>query len=320
MRLLFLSPKFNNYHDLILNEMSAMNIEADFFYDKPQGLSYRTLSFISSSIKKYLNKLYLNNIIKTIQDKEYSHVLVIKGTILDEEFMIALREFFPDANFIMYQWDSTLAHNSFMRITNFFDNVFTFDMNDANDYKFEYLPLFFSGLYENLNKKIHPEFDLVFVGEFYPDSDRLALVKKIAQYMEEQKLNFYYSLRVEFYALLKFILFRQIKLRDIPYISIGRIPQDRVIDLYSNSFAVLDVEHIKQNGLTIRSMEVLGAGLKLITTNKNIVNEDFFSKKSIMVLDRENINIDITFFNKNQITPIDKKYSLKSWLSHILQF
>jgi hypothetical protein len=320
MRLLFISPKFNNYHALILNEMSAMTIEADFFYDKPQGLIYRTLSFISSSVKKYLNKLYLNGIIKTIKDKEYSHVLVIKGTILDEEFMITLREFFPDANFIMYQWDSTLTHNSFMRIANFFDNVFTFDMNDSNDYNFEYLPLFFSGLYENLTKKINPEFDLVFVGEFYPDSDRLTLVKKIAHYMEEQNLNFYYSLRVEFFALLKFILFRQLKLRDLPHISVGRISQDRVIDLYSNSSAVLDIEHLKQNGLTIRSMEVLGAGLKLITTNKNIIYEDFFSKKSIVVLDRENINLDITFFNNDQIAPIDKKYSLKSWLSHILQY
>ena len=80
------------------------------------------------------------------------------------------------------------------------------------------------------------------------------------------------------------------------------------------------IEHINQNGLTIRSMEVLGAGLKLITTNKNIINEDFFSEKSIMVIDRQNIKMDSTFFDHDQISPLDKKYTLKLWLSHILQF
>ena len=138
--------------------------------------------------------------------------------------------------------------------------------------------------------------------------------------MEEQDLKFYYSLRVEIFALFKFIFFRHLRIRDLMHISVGRIPQDEVIDLYQNTIAVLDIEHINQNGLTIRSMEVLGAGLKLITTNKNIINEDFFSEKSIMVIDRQNIKMDSTFFDHDQISPLDKKYTLKLWLSHILQF
>ena len=135
----------------------------------------------------------------------------------------------PNAKFIMYQWDSTLTHNSYLKIIDFFDTVFTFDMKDSNDYKLEYLPLFYSGHYENFKRKPDPKFDLVFVGEFYPDSDRLEIIKKVANYMEEQGLNFYYSLRVEIFALFKFLLFRHLRFKDLAFISIGRIPQDKIL-------------------------------------------------------------------------------------------
>ena len=320
MRLLFISPKFNAYEELISRELYSMDIKVDYFADKPQNLIYRIICFLSSSAKEYLDRAYLGKIIKFTKNYEYSHVLIIKGTILNEEFMVALRKIMPKAQFIMYQWDSTLTHNSYLKIIDFFDKVFTFDRKDSNLYKLEYLPLFYSGHYENLKKKQDSKFDLVFVGEFYPDSDRLEIIKKVANYMEELGLNFYYSLRVEIFALFKFLLFRHLRFKDLAYISIGRIPQEKVMELYANTIAVLDIEHIKQNGLTIRTMEVLGAGLKLITTNKNIIYEDFFSEKSIMVIDRQNIEMNTRFFDHDQTLPINKKYSSKLWLSHILQF
>ena len=40
--------------------------------------------------------------------------------------------------------------------------------------------------------------------------------------------------------------------------------------------AVLDIEHPKQVGLTMRTFEVLASGRKLITTNRSIINHEFY--------------------------------------------
>ncbi|MGE4514729.1 MAG: hypothetical protein AB7E26_13095, partial [Chryseobacterium sp.] len=51
-----------------------------------------------------------------------------------------------------------------------------------------------------------------------------------------------------------------------------------------------------QNGLTIRTFEVLASGKKLITTNSDITNYPFYSPENILVIDRENIQMNPEFF------------------------
>jgi hypothetical protein len=299
--------------------MAMLNIEAVHFSDKPLSFIYRLFGFLSPEIKKAFNRYYLDSIIRNAKIEKYDYVFVIKGTILDEEFMTSLRMVLPGARFVMYQWDSSRTHKAFVQITSFFNKVFTFDTMDAKDYQFEYLPLFYSRLYENMTKAGSPKYDLAFVGEYYPDSDRLDVVKKIDEIFKSYGLNFHYSLRVELLALFKFVFFRQLKLVDLPYISIGRISQNDVIKLYSNTIAVLDVEHIEQTGLTMRTIETLGAGVKLVTTNINIRNEDFFSENKIMVIDRVNPMISPSFFKGKEPERLDQQYSINSWLKQVLR-
>ena len=104
---------------------------------------------------------------------------------------------------------------------------------------------------------------------------------------------------------------------DLKYITVGRISQERIIEAYSNASAVLDIEHHKQNGLTMRTLEVLGAGLKLITTNKNIRKEDFYSESNVLIIDRGMPNIDKDFLLRRSNIPLSKKYSIESWIKCI---
>ena len=90
-----------------------------------------------------------------------------------------------------------------------------------------------------------------------------------------------------------------------------------------NSFAIFDIEHPLQRGLTIRSIEALGAGKKLITTNKSIVEEDFYNPKNIYILDRESLlEIPLSFFD-SPFQPIAEdiyyKYSISGWIDEIFQ-
>ena len=84
----------------------------------------------------------------------------------------------------------------------------------------------------------------------------------------------------------------------------------------------MDVENAGQHGLTMRSIEMVGLQKKLITTNRDIVNYDFYHPDNILILDRENPVADRNFFEKPYKVleeEIYRKYSLSSWLTEILQ-
>jgi hypothetical protein len=53
----------------------------------------------------------------------------------------------------------------------------------------------------------------------------------------------------------------------------------------------------------MRTFETLGAGKKLITTNKNILNEPFYNPEYISVINPKNLKINVDFI-KNE--PKDK--------------
>ena len=82
----------------------------------------------------------------------------------------------------------------------------------------------------------------------------------------------------------------------------------------------MDINHPLQYGLTSRCIEALGANRKLITTNENIKDYDFFNESNIRIIDRKNPIINADFFISDYIKPkkeIYEKYSLKNWLINI---
>ena len=53
-----------------------------------------------------------------------------------------------------------------------------------------------------------------------------------------------------------------------------KVPASEVMKIFKESRCVLDAPQAGQTGLTIRTIECLGAKRKLITTNKDIVKYD----------------------------------------------
>lgn len=72
----------------------------------------------------------------------------------------------------------------------------------------------------------------------------------------------------------------------------------------------------------MRTIEMIGLKKKLITTNKDIVNYDFYNENNILVVDRNNFKLDTDFINKpyqELDERIYKKYSLESWIKTLLE-
>lgn len=96
--------------------------------------------------------------------------------------------------------------------------------------------------------------------------------------------------------------------------------KSEIRDVFLNSKAVIDIQHPEQTGLTMRSIEMLGLNKKLITTNVDIRNYDFFNGNNIVVINRSNPSVPDDFIDANYIKPngnVVSKYSIQSWLSSI---
>lgn len=316
-RVLFIAPILYNYHNEIINTLKKFGAEVDFYAERSYSLFYE----VSKKVSKFQHNRninnYLENILFSVSDG-YDFIFIIRGEILTVEFLKKLREKNPNAKFIMYQWDTSVNNLNFLKLIPFFDKVLTFDRPDAIKYSIDYLPLFYIDIYKNLVLESQKKYDIVFFGGFH--SDRLNIVKKVDTEAKKYGLNFKHHLFISFVPLIKRLLTNKIKISDLKYIKINSVSNYEILNIFKNTKAVLDIEHIGQNGYTIRTFETLGSGLKLITTNVNILNEDFFDSENIYFLDRNNIKLEKDFFiSENKKIKDVELYSIDQWIKNVFK-
>jgi hypothetical protein len=100
------------------------------------------------------------------------------------------------------------------------------------------------------------------------------------------------------------------------------MPADLVAQKVAITSAVLDVEHPRQRGLTMRTIETLMAGKKLVTTNKYIYKCDLYHPSRIQVISRSNPQIPKAFMEQPFLSIPDQLrsyYSCKGWVSELIE-
>ena len=165
------------------------------------------------------------------------------------------------------------------------------------------------------------KYDISFIGTGH--ADRVKIVKEVMRQCQQAgKKTFDYIFiphPIVFWV-------NKIKNRDFKGVSahdvkFEMLPFEKLYSTYANSRCVVDVENPGQHGLTMRSIEIIGLRRKFITTNRDIVNYDFYNPNNILVLDRKNSIVDMSFFDKPyEMLPdeIYEKYSLRNWILEVL--
>lgn len=326
-RILFISPKFFNYENSILNEIRKLGGQAD-YYDERPGNDFFTKVCIRLGYKRILaNKInqYYNRILEEVSDV-YDFVLIINTESITKDILMKFRVKLSKSKFIIYMWDSVKNKKGQIEFVDLVDKFITFDQNDIklND-KIKYNPLFYIPEYENISKSAAKyKYDLLFIGTVH--SDRYNIVKKIKNQLSSNRnmyCYFYHPSKIVF--ILKKIFdknFRRIPIREVSFMPLRR---DQVISLVGQSRVILDVEHPLQSGLTMRTIESFGAKRKMITSNNNIKKYDFYSELNQKVFDRNTagIIVDDYFFDslfESRSESIYRSYSLRNWLAEIFTF
>lgn len=296
-KILFLSVSFFNYEKAIVRRLSELGAEVDFYDERPsnsnlsKGIIRLNKRFYHLKINKYYNR-----ILNEIQGKKYDFFLLIKGEAIPAFFLEKIKESNPEMEMIYYNFDPLKEYPHLISHLTYFDKKFTFEYNDSVKYNLNFRPLFYLEEYKNLSQVQSSQYDLVFIGSAHTDRYIVGeKVKAIADSLGLKSYFYYYAMgRLAFR--LKKIIDKNLKEFDISKVSFEKLNHKDIIDFYKKSKSVLDINKPFQNGLTIRTFEVLASGRKLITTNSDISNYPFYSPDNILIIDRENVQLDPEFF------------------------
>ena len=317
-RVLLICQKIYGYEHFIQREVLSVSDEVDLIYDRPYNLLYRMLGNLNRKLFTLYCDSYLAKVLKYSRKKNYTCIIIIRGSILTRAFMETLRDENKSAKLILYQWDSH-ANHQYKQLIEYFDECYTFDKADSKKYAIKYLPLFFIKPYNDIHFQhtVHEYFkyDVLILGTLH--DERYSDVQYLLKYLNDNGISYYCYLYIPYFRYIKKYLsgkrFHNVRHRTLK--------TEEIVELFRNSRAVVDLPQRDQIGYTMRTFEVLGSGKKLITTNTNIREEAFYCEDYIKVIDIYNIKISKDFINSTsgkKLLPSIEKYSLSAWTQKLL--
>ncbi|NWJ41649.1 MAG: hypothetical protein HXX12_11855 [Geothrix sp.] len=321
--ILVISPRFFGYELRIVEHLRSRGARVDYLNERlGDSAVVKVMLRLATALMKRFSRRYFRRSIERLAGKSYDDVLIISPESCDSEVVQWLRGAFPGARFILYMWDS--FENKFPRgvepYLQLFDKCLTFDERDAATYAIEFRPLFFCD--EGPVEGGQPDFAFSFVGTIH--SDRYRILRTMVACADAAKLPYfiYPYLPTRLHYWLFRVIKREFKGRRLSDFMFRGMPYQDVLEVLRSSFAIVDVEHPGQQGLTMRTLEVLGAGKKLITTNVNIKKYSFYNSNEIFILDRLNPEVPTTFFREPRGMPskeFNGAYGLTGWANSIFQ-
>lgn len=323
IKILFLCPLFFNYHKKIIKALEMLGAEVDYFDERPSNtvFSKALLRINPNFVKLQINKYYEDITLK-IKDKQYDYIFICQAEATPISFLKNVKEMNPKAKMVLMLWDSVANKEKILEKLDYFDEVFSFDKKDCDTFGLTFRPLFFDEEYEKIAKEdAAMVYDLFFVGTVH--SDRYQILKNVKEQFEKHRQKVFYFLyipsKLMYYQ--RKLLSNELQGSNIDEFSFVGMPSEQLTAKLKQSKTVVDIQHPKQTGLTMRTIEMLGANKKMITTNADIKNYDFYHPNNICVVDRKNVVVPPEFI-KEHYEPVDEKvkerYSIRYFVLDVL--
>ena len=322
-RILLTAPRFFGYDQEILRELERRGAKVDFFADRPfdAPLMHAAARFSRKAVLAHTERHY-RQILSGFEQASYDYVFVLNGQTLPPGLLADLRSQHPDAVFLFYIWDAIANRPNAKDLLPVFDRTYSFEPEAALGHAMRFRPLFFAprfGTPRGAAETGAEKYDISFIGTAH--TDRYRVVKKVDAALPGHVRRFWYLYLQARWVLAAYRLtnpaFRGARARDFEFATLG--PDDGA-RIFWESRAVLDIEHPAQTGLTIRTFETMGAGKKLVSTNRNLARYAFFDPARFALIDRENPAIPPGFLDapaQPMEESIRNRYSVAGWIDEI---
>jgi len=314
---LLICPSFFSYDSEIKNAIERNGYTVRLYDERPfrgvvgKSLVRLGLSILTNSaIKKYYKEIYDST------DEHYDLLFIINPECITPDIVSYFKK--KCEKVIVYMWDSFENKINSVKLIPCADVFFTFDPHDAHNYNIKFKPLFYVPDYICDPIDGSESYEVSFVGTAH--SSRFKLVNDIAQ--GHSCFTFFYCPGKIVFFMKKFF-FKELsgmKQNDVSFVPLNR---KDVINILKSSKAIIDIAHPKQQGLTMRTIESIACQRKLITTNKNAQNYDFFSKSNVLIVDTDiNNQVISEFLNLDHVAlpaEIYTKYFIDNWVRDIIE-
>lgn len=321
-KVLFIAPKFFGYEIQIVQAMQKLGATVFFHGDKPSENRWAkvVLRLFPKLVWFFADRIYIDWLDKQ-QLGSCDVVFIVKGEAVSPNYLRVLHQRYPTAKFIFYMWDSIANVKYTLSKLVFFDSVSSFDPLDCQAYpQIRYRPLFFIDQYQQ-KLELTDKSGLFFFGTL--NGDRPSVLARVIRTLnKEVKFDYWLFVRSKWELLLRKWIDNSFSVIEQDRLLFVAVPASEIKQRMSTCNCVLDIEHPKQTGLTMRTFEVLASGKKLITTNQSIRNEDFFDAENICIIDRRNPIIPDGFITSPRAPIPDSFYlnnSINGWLAEVFQ-
>lgn len=329
-RILLLTNKFMDIYLDIIQELQRQNydvtfwedfsIDEDPFFIREKKYSKR----LYSKREQYLNSRWDKLLNEKNENMHFDFFFVIDGKSVCGSLIQKLYIKNPNIIKILYLYDRTYKNYSFDLNFKYFDKVYTFDSFDSRFYKISHLPIYWVPCamntktkysifgYATYQKKRYECFSKLY--ELFKNNAKPCFIKL---YVTPNQDNY---LKMIFRKFFKKNVLNNLNPELVSHITLS--PQN-FRSVISESDIVLDTHNSFQDGLTARFMWALGAGKKIITTNKDAINYSFYSPDEIYIIN-DSYNISHDFLNKvyiqsDEIRKVVDKYRIDNWIKTMFE-
>lgn len=318
-RILLVCPRFFSYEERIAADLRSRGAQVDLLPDRPfaSPVFHLVARVWRRAVLPVTNRHY-RRLLKGFGDRRYDHVFVVNGQTLSMQLLKDLRRANPAARFTLYLWDALANRRGALELLSHFDRVFSFEPSACERYGLTFRPLFFDPAYAAGHAGAN-EFAISFIGTAH--TDRYPTVRMLDSRLLAGQPRFWYLYLKARWVFLAMRLSRrshrdaredEFRFEPLPHMESARI--------FWQSRAILDIEHPRQEGLTMRTFEALGAGKKLVTTNRNITRYRFYDPARVCIVDRRDPRIPEEFLGSDA-PPVPEEfhaaYSLAGWVDEI---
>lgn len=322
-KILFIGTSFFNIEKYIIKSFEKNGFNVDYYNDRPSESSLvKGIIKLNTGLFKPFSNLYFSKILKKTINTKYSKVFILNGKIINRDLLLALKSQQTQAEFILYTYDSLDLYPNTLESLDLYDRAYSFDSIDSEKHEnVSLLPLFFNEKVEELSAYKNFEYDLLSICTAHPN--RYSVIKDLFPKLKSEEVkifSFLYLNRLQYlYNIFSIPQFKSSKKSEFNF---KPLKEEENLKLISKSKALFDVEHSRQSGLTMRTIESLGSKRKLITTNTEIKKYNFYTKSNILVLsDVKNLK-EIKAFLDKPYTDLDidvyNQYKLAYWSRIIL--
>lgn len=323
--IVFGAPQDFGFSDSIRSELTAIGYHVIDLSKINNNFKYPSFSIriinlfrkIFLNDKKYKSEIRSKVITANLIDElsKYNNVqyaLFIRPDLFPLEFFKRIKNRFN--KMVAYQWDGLNRYSNIADYIPFFHDFYAFDPTDIKS-----------------NNMIKGCTNFYFTRKITPLSfPSKASVFTINSYQKD-KIKPLVEIKKTLEALsfpLNFIIYSKNKKELKKVNNLGFNTISSMVSYYENlnhvlsSSLLIDVQIHTQSGLSFRVFESIGYDKKLITTNKEIANYEFYNPNNILIWNNQSTQEFLNFYN----TPyyplseeIKKKYALDNWVKFVLK-